>query len=83
MYVQSAIVGKEAQRLECTHEETDCYPSSGRVSARLHTYEARTLLNESANRVGEYPCRIMCSTNPLRREKFSGVMPCIFHLDML
>jgi len=54
-----------------------------RVSAHASYYEARTLLNESANRVGEDPCRIMCSTNPSRREIFSGVMPCIFHLDIL
>lgn len=54
-----------------------------RIRRALHIYEASALLNESANRVGEYPCSSMCSTKRSRTEKFSGVMPCIFHLDIL
>ena len=39
--------------------------------------------NESANRVGEYPCLNMYSANASSSKKFSGLMPFIFHVDIL
>ena len=79
------VFNLEAHRQPCGRVRIDAVDRiSGRVLASgVSCYDACTLRNESANRVDEYPCRIMCSTNPSRREKFSGLMPCIFHLDIL